>query len=104
VGRARRVLELPGPATFGVTTASVLEAWKGFASTDLDALNAPLRAAERTETLDAASAPLGLAAARSPRTTGARADSEQPHRAQLAGQRVVGTDSEIRESHLGKRS
>src|SRR5687767_13636004 len=30
------------------------------------------------------------AAARSPCTTGARADSEQPHRAQLAGQRVVG--------------
>ena len=29
------------------------------------------------------------AAARSPCTTGARADSEQPHRAQLAGQRVV---------------
>ena len=30
------------------------------------------------------------AAARSPCTTGARANSEQPHRAQLAGQRVVG--------------
>ena len=44
------------------------------------------------------------ATARSPCTTGARADSEQPHRAQLAGQRVVGSTNSRNESIRSTRA